>query len=492
MVSVCLSARTEKHFNIVFREQILSENAVEPVLSELASIFDEQDVLTDPDSLSFYGSDRTRFVPPCPLAVVMIRDEKRLISLIMLARKHGVGLVPSGGRTGLSGGALAPKGEIVVSFEKYNRVLEFNDEEASVRVQAGVITEQIQLLAEEHGLLYPVNFASAGSSQIGGNIATNAGGIRVIRYGMTRDWITGLRVITGKGEILELNYGLTKNATGYDLRHLFIGSEGTLGFITEAIIKLTRPPLNPVVYLLSVENMEHVTAVLGLFQKHLDILAFEFFSDAALEKVLAHRRLDSPLENRSPYYVLAEFEAIDESSSARALELFEQSVEEGLVLDGVCSRNESDRKRLWQYREGISEAIAEYMPYKNDISVRPSRTSVFLDRLDKLVKDRYPDFQLIWFGHIGDGNLHLNILKPAEMTTDAFVSHCEQVNQILYGLVKEMQGSVSAEHGIGLLKSPYLGFTRSDSEIQAMLQIKSIFDPDGIMNPGKLFRRSAS
>ena len=212
------------------------------ILAALTKILVPKDIATDSDTLSNYGKDWTRVYQPNPLAIVFPRDTDQVQSLVKIANEQGFGLVPSGGRTGLSGGAMSTNQEVVVSFDKMNHIGEFNAVDRSVVCQAGVITEQLQEFAAQQGLFYPVDFASSGSSQIGGNIATNAGGIKVIRYGLTRDWVAGLKVVTGKGDILELNNGLVKNATGYDLRHLFIGSEGTLGFITEATIRLMRPP----------------------------------------------------------------------------------------------------------------------------------------------------------------------------------------------------------------------------------------------------------
>src|SRR5690606_23156871 len=205
--------------------------------------------------------------------------------IVRLANEHGLHLVPSGGRTGLSAGAVAASGELVVAFDRMNKVLDFNAYDRSVTVQPGVITQQLQEYAEQQGLFYPVDFASAGSSQIGGNINTNAGGIKVIRYGMTRDWITGLKVVTGKGELLELNKGLIKNATGYDLRQLFIGAEGTLGFVVEATMRLDRSPTNLTAMVLGTPDFDSIMPVLHAFQDKIDLTAFEFFSDKAMAKV---------------------------------------------------------------------------------------------------------------------------------------------------------------------------------------------------------------
>lgn len=440
-------------------------------------------VRRDADALAQWGCDWTRSFQVDPAAVVFPERVEDVVRLVREANAHGLALVPSGGRTGLSGGAVAGNGEIVVSFDRLNAVLDFEPADRLVRCQAGLVTQALQSFAADQGLYYPVDFASAGSSQIGGNIATNAGGIKVIRYGLTRDWIAGLTVVTGAGEVMHLNRGLVKNATGYDLRHLFIGSEGTLGCVVAADVRLTRAPEPQYVMVLGVPRFRDILAVLGHFQKALTLSAFEFFSDLALDKVTAHRELPRPLSQAAEFYALIEF---DESALDAASAAFEHCVGEGWVSDGVLSQSETQAANLWQLREGISESIAPYTPYKNDIAVRISRMPEFLDRVDALVQRRYPDFEVCWYGHIGDGNLHLNVLKPAGLDREAFFERCHHISPEIFAEVAEREGSISAEHGVGLLKREFLGYTRSAEEIALMRAIKGVLDPNGIMNPGKL------
>ena len=250
---------------------------VQDIILQLIEIFDEKNVLVDAESKQKYGTDFTQRYSPTPLAVVFPRCEEEVVRLVKLANEHRLKLVPSGGRTGYSGGAVAAFQEIVVSFERMNKVLAFNAKDRTVRCQTGIITKELQEFAQQNHLFYPVDFASSGSSQIGGNIATNAGGIKVIRYGLTRNWVSGLRVVTGNGDVLELNHGLIKNATGYDLLQLFIGSEGTLGFITEATIKLTECPLPQKVMLFSFSRKEYLMELLNEFKALRYLSAFEFF-----------------------------------------------------------------------------------------------------------------------------------------------------------------------------------------------------------------------
>lgn len=458
--------------------------------TQVAAIFEPilgaERCLTDTASAEQYGTDWTKVWEPAPSVVLLPETLEEVQAIVRAANEHGVALVPSGGRTGLSAGAVAAKGEAVVAMDRMNKVLSYNPFDRAVKVQAGVITQQLQEFAEEKGLFYPVDFASAGSSQIGGNIGTNAGGIKVIRYGMTREWVSGLTVVTGKGDVLELNNGLMKNATGYDLRHLFIGSEGTLGIIVDATIQLARQPENLTALVLGVNTFDDIMKVLHAFQQKLDLTAFEFFSDKAMAHVLAHG-VPEPFAERTPFYCLLEFEQTSEAVGETAMELFSHCLEEGWVLDGVMSQSLQQLDQLWQLRERISESIAPHTPYKNDISVTVSQVPEFVAAVDKVVQEAYPDFEIVWFGHIGDGNMHLNILKPESLPKEAFFERCNEVSKWVFEIVAKHKGSISAEHGVGMTKKPYLGYSRSEAEIAYLKAIKAAFDPNHIMNPGKLF-----
>ena len=457
----------------------------------LAEHLPELEISQEPAVLESHGCDWTRFRKPAPSAVLFPRSADDVAGIVRLAAEHNIPLVPSGGRTGLSGGAVAAEGEVVVSFDRMRRILDFNATDRTLRVEPGVVTGAIQAFALEKGLYYPVSFASEGSSQIGGNIATNAGGIRVLRYGLTRDQVLGLKVVDGRGDLLECNAGLIKNAAGYDLRHLFIGSEGTLGFVVEATLRLSDRPLPSQVMLLAVSDLAAMMKVFETFNHALQLTAFEFLSNVSLDYVCKGHDLSRPMEGDSPFYALVEYECNDSAQEDKALGSFENCLEEGWVVDGVISQSDAQAADLWRYREGISEAITPYTPYKNDLSVRVSQVPGYLQALDRLVTEKYPGFEVLWYGHIGDGNLHMNILKPGEMPLAEFEEKCAGVNKGVFTLTREHQGSISAEHGIGLLKQPYLGFSRSDTEIERMRGIKAVFDPAGIMNPGKLLGRQA-
>lgn len=457
------------------------------VLAKLRDIVGDDSVLTDNDNLSRFGTDWTHVVVSRPGAAVLPGSIEEVQAVVRCAAAHGVAVVPSGGRTGLSAGAVASAGELVVAMERLNSIEDFNPVDRTVCCGAGVVTAQLQEFAQERGLFYPVDFAASGSSQLGGNISTNAGGIRVIRYGMTRDWVAGVKLVSGTGELLDLNRGLIKNNTGYDLRHLVIGAEGTLGLVVEATMCLCAPPEDYAVMLLGSPDMSAIMSVLDEARSALELNAFEFFSESALGKVASNQHLQRPFETRAAYYALLEFECADEMARERASRVFERCMEQEWVFDGVVSQTIAQAEALWRLRENISESIARWTPYKNDISTTVSRVPDFLEEVQALVQERYPGFETVWFGHIGDGNVHLNILKPDGMSAEEFQHQCETVSERVFRIVERYGGSISAEHGVGLLRKEFLHYSRSPLEIDLMRQIKRAFDPHGIMNPGKVF-----
>ena len=455
-------------------------------LAELAAECPALRLLTEPGDLEHYGRDWTRRWPPEPLAIALPATAEDVQVIVRWANRHRVAIVPSGGRTGLSGGAVAARGELVLSLERMNRVLGFDPVDRTLTVQPGISLQAVHDAAKEHGLIYPVDFAARGSCSIGGNIATNAGGIRVIRYGNTREWVAGLKAVSGAGEWLELNRGLIKNSSGYDFRHLLIGSEGTLGIVVEATLKLTDPPPPSQTMLLALPDMDALMQVFALFRARLSLQAFEFFTDIAQKHVLAHGA-QRAIEGDYPYYVVTEFDAVDATAVDVALAAFEHGMEQGWIVDGVIAQSEAQAGALWRLREGITESLAPHRPYKNDISVRIAAVPAFLHEMQTLLSHEYPDIEVVWFGHIGDGNLHINVLKPAALDDATFIAQCEHVTKLLSATLQRHGGSISAEHGIGLVKKPYLDSTRGAAEVALMRGVRRIFDPQGILNPGKLF-----
>jgi FAD/FMN-containing dehydrogenase len=354
-----------------------------------------------------------------------------------------------------------------------------------VRVQAGAVTEAVHAHCAPHGLTWPVDFASKGSSTVGGNIATNAGGVKVIRYGLTRHWVLGLEVVTPTGQILELNGALEKNNTGVDLRQLFIGSEGILGVITAATLKLTRLPERLDVLLFALPDL---AAVLRLFAEArrgpFAVSAYEFFTDRCLARVRRHRKVREPFAAPSPYYALLEVEAHDRGALDGWLAgLFERE----LIADGTLAQDSGQARSLWDLREGISESLsATGLPHKNDIALPIAALGAFCAELEDTFARAWPDFEICLFGHIGDGNLHVNVMKPDDMDKQEFLRHAHEADRAMMELVRRHRGSVSAEHGIGLLKKDWLGYSRSEEEIMLMRALKATLDPAGILNPGKV------
>jgi FAD/FMN-containing dehydrogenase len=455
-------------------------------LDDLARRLPGLRLLTGAGDLEHYGRDWTRRWTPAPLAIALPATVEEVQGIVRWANDQGVAIVPSGGRTGLSGGAVAAHGELVLSLSRMNRVLGFDAVDRTLTVQPGIALETVHAAARGHGLIYPVDFAARGSCSIGGNIATNAGGIRVIRYGNTREWIAGLKVVAGNGELLDLNRGLVKNSSGYDFRQLMIGSEGTLGIVVEATLRLTDPPPPSQVMLLALPDMDALMQVFAAFRAKLSLQAFEFFTDVALKHVLEHGA-QRAIEGDHPYYVVTEFDAADEAVQERALEAFGHGVEQGWISDGVIAQSEAQAAALWRLREGITESLAPHKPYKNDVSVRVGAVPAFLHAMQALLVREYPRIEVVWFGHIGDGNLHINVLKPADMGDAEFIAQCERVTKLLAATLKEHGGSISAEHGIGLVKRDYLESTRSGAEIALMRGVRGVFDPRGVLNPGTVF-----
>jgi len=438
---------------------------------------------TDADDLQTYGRDWTKVYAPAPSLLVRPRTVDEVSRFLARCNQQRVKVVPSGGRTGLAGGAVAKEGEVVLSLERMRALGEVDTLGLTVRVEAGAVTEAVHQHCAKQGLTWPVDFASKGSSQVGGNIATNAGGVRVIRYGLTRQWVLGLQVVLASGEVLELNGALEKNNTGVDLRQLFIGSEGILGVVTAATLKLCRLPEKTDVFLFAVPSLDGVLNVFEAARKGpFTVSAFEFFTDRCLLRLVRHRKVKPPFDAETPFYVLLEVEAAA-GAEVWLASLFEQA----LVTDGTQAQNAEQARSLWAYREGISESLsATGMPHKNDIALPIAALKGFCAELEKLLAARYPGWELCLFGHIGDGNLHVNIMKPDAMGKDEFLAKTHAVDADLMALVRAHRGSVSAEHGIGLLKREWLGHTRSPAEIALMRGLKAALDPNGILNPGKV------
>lgn len=458
------------------------------LIKKLKNIKDIDSILIDEKEVNFYATDWLKLSIPKALAVIFPRTTKAVSEIVKVCREEKVSIVPSGGRTGLSGGADASNGELILSLEKMNKVLAVSLEDQTINVQAGVVTEKIQNVASENNLFYPVDFASKGSSQIGGNIATNAGGIKVIKYGLTRDWILGLTVVTGNGEILELNGNLFKNQAGPDLKNLFIGSEGIFGIITEAWIKLTSTPNKPTCILAATNKLNNLPKILQtLKSKFTHLSMFEFFKEDALKVVCKEHNLSNPFSESYKNYLLIEVEEESSNFSSYIEEVFFKLLEDELLTDVLIADGVAKNKEFTAYRELISETLSSInFVYKNDISVPVPSLPSFIMELEELSKNIYKGAKNFLYGHIGDGNIHINVLMADDMKKDEFLTLCHSNEDKVFNLVKKYSGSVSAEHGIGLLKKDAISYTRSKEEISALKALKAVFDPDNIINPGKV------
>jgi len=450
----------------------------------LARSLGSSQVSTDPGDLEAYGRDWTRIFPPAPSALVRPRTTAEVSEVLRECHRAGVPVVPSGGRTGLAGGAVASRGEVVLSLERMRTLGPVDTVGRTLAVEAGAVLEAVHRHAAEQGLTWPIDLAARGSCQIGGNIATNAGGVRVIRYGSTRQWVLGLTAVLADGTVLDMNRRLEKDNTGTDLRQLFIGSEGTLGVITQATLKLCPLPPEQQVMLFSVGSLADVLAFFAEARRGPFVIsAFECFSQRCLDHVMREQRVEAPLGAAREFYVLLEVEGEPE----RLITWLESMLERSLVADGTLAQDSQQAQRLWAYREGITESLAPSFPHKNDVALPVHALAAFYADLEALLRQRYQGWDICVFGHVGDGNLHINFLKPSAMSVQDFVAHTSGADQALFALVQRHGGSISAEHGIGLLKKPYLKYTRSEPEIAMLRAVKAALDPRNILNPGKIF-----
>ena len=444
----------------------------------------------DADDLVAYGKDWTKVHAPKPSVICFPESTEQVSKLLRICSENQIAVVPSGGRTGLAGGAVAANGELVLSLSKMRKIGVLDPLALTLQVEAGVVTEAVHEFCKPHGLTWPIDFAAKGSAAVGGNIATNAGGVKVIRYGLTRNWVLGLTVVLMNGEILKLNGSLEKNNTGVDLRQVFIGTEGILGVITEAVLKLTPLPKESDVFLFGLENLSRVFDLFEASRKSGFLInAFECLSQACLDVVLNHRGLASPFQSKHEYLVLLEVERPEAADGQTRLESWLGSLfEAGTVQDAVLAQSPKEAQNLWAMREGISESLSDQgLLHKHDISLPIHRLKAFIETWSQDLAKNYPGLAPFIFGHIGDGNLHVNLLKPAEMETSVFRELCSKADQKMFPWIQEFEGSVSAEHGIGLLKKHLLQYSRTPFEIELMKKMKAVFDPKGLLNPGKIF-----
>ena len=468
----------------------------ELTVSQLAQIVGSNHVLHHGD-LSAYELDWRKRTRGRALAVVRPSSTLEVAAVVKVCAAAGISIVTQGGNTGLVGGSIPDESglQVVLSLGRMNTMRGIDTANLTMTVDAGCILQNIQDAAEKAGFLFPLSLAAEGSCTIGGNLATNAGGTQVVRYGNARDLCLGLEVVTAQGDIWPGLSGLRKDNTGYDLRDLFVGSEGTLGIITAATLKLYPMPAAQLTTWAAVPSMQHAVTLLGLAHKHLGagLTGFEVMGQFALSLVAKHfPQQRVPLWQDTPYCVL--LENSDHESETHAREQFEKlletAFEDGCVSDAVVAENLSQAKALWHIRESIPLAQAEEgLNIKHDISIAVSRIPEFVAATDALLEAALPGVRLVNFGHLGDGNLHYNVQAPVEGDSKAFLrDHEAEVNTIVYDSVACFDGSISAEHGVGSLKLDKLEQHKSPVALGMMRAIKSALDPQGVMNPGRVVR----
>jgi FAD/FMN-containing dehydrogenase len=411
-------------------------------------------------------------------------------AILRICQETGTPVVPQGGNTGLVGGQI-PHDEVLLSTKRLGRVLALDKSGMTLAVEAGVTLAQVQAAAAEAGFLFPLSLASEGSCTIGGNIATNAGGTHVLRYGMTRALVLGLEAVLANGTVLDVMRALHKDNTGYDLKQMFIGSEGTLGVVTAATLRLFPKPDVAVTALAAVPSPAAALKLLGALQARTGgmLSAFELIPRIALDFVLRHvAGTRDPLAASSPWYVLMEATGGREANLADSFENgLADAIDAGTVSDAVVAKSQAEAASLWKLRESISESQKrEGASIKHDISVPVAAIPDFLARATHAVLALVPGARAVSFGHLGDGNLHFNFNSPMAGDDPAFLAQWDEVQQTVHDIVKEFGGSISAEHGIGAMKVAALPRYKSHEELDAMRALKAAFDPNNILNPGKL------
>ena len=469
-------------------------NRYPALLSALRTIVGEAYVLTEGD-LTGYELDWRKRERGKALAVVRPASTEQVAAVVKACAAAGVSIVPQGGNTGMVVGSTpdASGTQVVLSLTRMNAVRTLDAANLTITVEAGCVLQTLQEVCEQAGFLFPLSLASEGSCTIGGNLGTNAGGTQVVRYGNTRELCLGLEVVTAQGEVWSGLTGLRKDNTGYDLRHLFIGSEGTLGVITAATMKLYPLPQSQLTALAAVPSLQAAVDLLGLAHRHLSagLTGFEVMGQFALGLVVKHfPQQRVPFYESAPYCVVLENSDTESDSHARSqLErLLEEALDKGCVTDAVVAESMAQARALWHIRESIPLAQAqEGLNIKHDISIAVSRIPEFVAQADAALEQAFPGVRLVNYGHLGDGNLHYNVQAPVGQDGETFLREQENaVNAVVYALVDAYKGSISAEHGIGSLKREKLEKHKSPVALGLMRSIKTALDPHNLFNPGRM------
>ncbi|MEX1154132.1 FAD-binding oxidoreductase [Parvibaculum sp.] len=463
-------------------------------LARMKDVVGPKGFVDDAAEMAPYLVERRELYVGRAAAVLKPATTAEVSAILRIAHETGTAIVPQGGNTGLVGGQI-PSGtgeEVVLSLSRMNRVRALDAGNNTLALDAGVTLAAAQTAAEEAGRLFPLSLASEGTCQIGGNLSTNAGGTAVLRYGNARDLVLGLEVVTASGEVWDGMRGLRKDNTGYDLKQLFLGSEGTLGIITGAVLKLFPRPQSLATAFAAVPDVASAVKLLRVADAVSGgmVTAFELVPRIGLEFVVSHvEGASDPLPDVSPWYVLIEMSAgsatagLDETLEA----VLAEGLEQALLSDAVLARSEAQRADFWRLRETLSEVQRlEGGSIKHDVSVPVSAMGAFIARATAEVTRAMPGVRVVAFGHIGDGNVHFNLSQPAGADKAAFLARWGEMNALVHGIVREMGGSISAEHGVGQLKRDEIAATKARVEIETMRALKRALDPKGILNPGKV------
>ena len=447
-------------------------------------------VLTGAADLAPYCTDwRGRFSGSAS-CVVLPGSTEEVAAVVRACADAGTAIVPQGGNTGLCGGATPTGGEVVIALTRLNRIRAVDADNNSITVEAGCTLHAVQQAAREIDRLFPLSLAAEGSATIGGNLATNAGGVQVLRYGNARELCLGLEVVLADGRIWNGLRALRKDNTGYDLKHLVIGAEGTLGLITAATLKLFPRPRAHATAWVAVPDPAAAVGLLGRLRAAAgdNVTAFEIVGRPALELVLRHiPGARDPLAGKPAWQALIELSGARDDLAATLEQALQSAAEDGVVADAAVASSEAQAAALWALRENVSEAQKiEGVSIKHDIAVPVSHIAEFIARADAALLAAFPQVRIVCFGHIGDGNLHYNLSRPDAQSNAEFIARTGAVNRIVHDLVHELGGSISAEHGLGQLKREEVLRYKSDTEMEMMRAVKQALDPRGLMNPGKL------
>jgi len=445
---------------------------------------------SDDDLAPYLQEWRDRWTGKTPL-LALPKSAEQCAKLVTYCAAHQIAITPQGGNTGLVG-AQIPKGEVLISTARLNRARDLNVQNATLTVEAGMTLGTVKATARKEGLLFPLSIASEGSATIGGVLSTNAGGMEVLRYGTARDLCLGLEVITPKGAVLSTLKGLRKDNSGYDLKQLFIGAEGTLGIITAAVLKLYPvPPIRRTIWC-TLNSVKDAIDLLAYLRAHYgDALGkFELVSQIAVDYALKNiPGTRAPLDHPSPWHVLVEFGFFTAPADKNALEsVLGQAMQSGLISNAAMAQSDTQAEDFLRLRESLSAAQkGEGAALKHDIAVPVSAMADFIDTASKKAERLAPDCRVFAFGHVGDGNVHFNILQPRATTRETFMAIAPTITAMIYDQTLALGGSISAEHGIGIMKKEPLRLQKSSVEMTMMRAIKTALDPDNIMNPRVLF-----